>query len=206
MPASKNSPSIRNILLDRDGTIIQDMHYLKDPDKISFIPGAVQAMQEMGRHNLDIFLVTNQSGIGRKLFTKDEYHLVQDRLLYMLGKAGVEIKDSLFCPHTPESGCLCRKPGPGMWDQLSEKYSLRPEHSIVIGDKKSDVLLGLSCGFRASILVLTGHGPGEQKDLGISTGPGAWFEPAGSTGAPSVVAKDLYSAWTWIRQRFFHDR
>jgi D-glycero-D-manno-heptose 1,7-bisphosphate phosphatase len=195
---------IRNIFLDRDGTIIQDMHYLSDPAKIVFIPGAVQAMLEMKHSGLDIFVVSNQSGIGRGLFSEEQYHLVQKKIVNMLKDKGVEISDSLFCPHTPQDKCGCRKPNTGMWDYLTGKHTLSPEQSIIIGDKKSDIIFGFNCGFQAAVLTLTGHGEQSLKDLGIRKRPQEWFEPEPRKSFPSAVARDVYSAWNWIRQRFIN--
>jgi len=194
---------IKNIFLDRDGTIIRDLHYLSDPEKISFIPGAVQAMREMKEFGLNIFLVTNQSGIGRKYFSEKDCLRVQDRLASLLRNNGISISEFLFCPHSPEDGCKCRKPAPGMWIRLSEKYGLSPDESIIIGDKKSDIYFGRNCGFRASVLTLTGHGLKEMKDLGIEEAVGEWFEPDPQSIGPTAVAGDIYSAWNWIKQRFF---
>lgn len=194
--------TLKNIFLDRDGTIIEDMHYLSDPDRIIFIPGAIKAMREMKDSGLDIFLVTNQSGIGRRYFTEEDYHRVQDRLIRILRDNDVEISDFAFCPHIPGDNCDCRKPGPGMWKLLSEKYGLSPEESIIIGDKKSDIAFGHNCGFPASVLILTGHGLQHLEKLGIKKRTGEWFEPGRQTSHPSAVAVDIYSAWNWIKQRF----
>lgn len=194
--------TLKNILLDRDGTIIKDMHYLRDPGKIILIPGAVKAMREIKDSGLNIFVVSNQSGISRGYLSEEDYHRVQERLISMLRKDGIEISDSLFCPHLPGEQCGCRKPGSGMWETLSEKYGLVPEESIIIGDKSSDIHFGENCGFRASVLVLTGHGREHLAKLGIRRQDSEWFEPEQEGPHPSAVAPDLYSAWLWIRQRF----
>ncbi len=195
--------AIKNIFLDRDGTIIRDMHYLSDPEKIEFIAGAVEAMREMKELDLRIFLVTNQSGIGRKYLTEEEYHQVQDRVGGMLADEGIEISASMYCPHKPEDKCACRKPATGMWNELSEIYGLSAGETIIIGDKSSDIFFGHNCGFRASVLTLTGHGLKNMKELGITERSGEWFEPGRQPAGPTVVARDINSAWSWIKQRFF---
>ncbi len=194
--------TIKNIFLDRDGTIIQDMHYLCDPEKIILIPGALEAMRQMKGLGLDIFLVTNQSGIGRNYFSEKEYHRVQDRLELMLQENGITITDSLFCPHKPEDKCHCRKPAPGMWDEISEKHGLLPEESLIIGDKESDIVFGCNCRFKATVLTLTGHGRQNLKYFGIEIVPGAWFETGMKPACPTAVAENIFAAWDWIRQRF----
>jgi D-glycero-D-manno-heptose 1,7-bisphosphate phosphatase len=194
--------TLKNILLDRDGTIIEDMHYLRDPEKIIPIPGAVKAMQEMNGSGLNIFVVTNQSGIGRGYLSENDYQRVQQRLISMLREDDIQISGSLFCPHIPGEQCRCRKPGPGMWEILSESFGLSPEESIIIGDKSSDIHFGRNCGLIASVLVLTGHGLEHLAKLGIRKESGEWFEPEQEDLHPSAIALDLYSAWLWIRQRF----
>ncbi|MFN2268496.1 MAG: D-glycero-alpha-D-manno-heptose-1,7-bisphosphate 7-phosphatase [Desulfonatronovibrio sp.] len=191
--------SIKNIFLDRDGTIIQDMHYLKDPEKIRLIPDAVQAMKEMSQQGRKIFIVTNQSGIGRKYFSDQEYFQVEKTLDKMLTDQGVKIQDSAFCPHLPKDQCSCRKPGTGMWKQLCAKHGLIPEQSIMVGDKKSDLDFGANCGFYASILVLTGKGRKTLAELGITEQESQWFEPRIEFPVPLIAAPNLLSAWQWIK-------
>ncbi|WP_028574608.1 D-glycero-alpha-D-manno-heptose-1,7-bisphosphate 7-phosphatase [Desulfonatronovibrio hydrogenovorans] len=191
---------IRNIFLDRDGTFIQDMHYLKDPEKIRFIPGAVRAMQEMTRNQLKLFMVTNQSGIGRQYFTLDQYSRVHEYLEHLLADNSISLTGSAFCPHSPDDGCACRKPGPGMWVDLREKFQLKASESIMIGDKLSDLLFAGRCGFRAAILVLTGYGPATLEKMGLESRPGKWFEAGTIQKTPLLVAQDLFAAWNWIQK------
>ncbi|MFO7727693.1 MAG: HAD family hydrolase, partial [Desulfonatronovibrio sp.] len=194
--------NIINIFLDRDGTIIQDMHYLHDPDQIKLIPGAAQAMKEMNELGLKIFLASNQSGIGRKYFTEEQYHLVQEKLLSMLTEKKIRIEDCAFCPHSPDNHCNCRKPAPGMWRKLSAEHGLSPAQTVMIGDKKADILFARNSGFAACALVLTGQGLQNMLKLGIDGDPAPWFEPEPHPMKPSVVARDINSAWNWIKQRF----
>lgn len=193
--------SIKNIFLDRDGTIIQDMHYLKDPEKICLIPDAVQAMKEMSKQGLKIFIVTNQSGIGREYFSKEEYFQVEKTLDKMLIDQGVKIQESMFCPHQPEDQCSCRKPRTGMWEQISAKHDLSAKHSIMVGDKKSDLDFGVNSNFQASILVLTGKGRKTLENLGTAEQKSQWFEPPNDFPVTLIVAQNLLSAWQWIQNR-----
>ncbi|MFP4083423.1 MAG: D-glycero-alpha-D-manno-heptose-1,7-bisphosphate 7-phosphatase [Desulfonatronovibrio sp.] len=197
-----NNYNIKNIFLDRDGTIIQDMHYLHHPDQIMLIPGAAGAMKEMNELGLKIFLATNQSGIGRNYFTEEEYHLVQEKLLGLLTEKGIKISGCAFCPHSPDDHCDCRKPATGIWKRLSAEHDLRPQQTVMVGDKKSDILFARNSGFAACALVLTGQGEKNMTDFGIDRYPEPWFEPEPHPLNPSVVAKDIYSAWNWIKQRF----
>lgn len=177
------------------------MHYLKDPEKIRFITDAVRAMKEMSEQDLKMFIVTNQSGIGRKYFSSQEYFQVEKNLDKMFTDQGIKIQESIFCPHLPKDQCSCRKPQTGMWEQLFAKHSLSSEHSVMVGDKKSDLDFGANCGFYASILVLTGKGKKTLAQLEIDENDSDWFEPQIEFPVPLIVAQNLLSAWQWIQHR-----
>lgn len=180
------------------------MHYLCDPDQIKLIPGAVRTMKEMNELGLKIFLATNQSGIGRQYFTEKQYHLVQEKLLNLLAEKGIRIESCAFCPHSPDSHCDCRKPAPGMWKKLSAEHDLAAAQTVMIGDKKADILFARNSGFAACALVLTGQGLNNMIEFGIDGQANPWFEPEPHPRKPSVVAKDINSAWNWIKQRFIN--
>jgi D-glycero-D-manno-heptose 1,7-bisphosphate phosphatase len=191
---------IRNILLDRDGTIIQDRHYLKDPEQVELIPGSAQALMRLSNQGCRLFVVTNQSGIGRGLLTWNDARAVQQRLEQLLAGYGVRLTRNLMCPHLPADKCSCRKPAPGMWKTLQAEYGLDPGQSIVIGDKVSDMLFGSNSGLKASILVLTGHGQAEASSLGLDTDFKSQYQVRPSPGAslPLVLARDVSAAQAWI--------
>lgn len=192
---------IRNVFLDRDGTIIKDQHYLKDPDQVIFLPGALELLARMRRSGLNIYVVTNQSGIARGYLTLQDYHQVHQAMLKLMRQNGAGIEDSLFCPHKPEENCFCRKPAPGMWETLSARHRLKARESIIIGDKMSDLLFGLNSGLRAGVLVLTGKG---KKTLENMPCPDTWTGPFQLTeeqGFPVVVARDLNGVWEWLKEK-----
>lgn len=191
---------IRNILLDRDGTIIQDRHYLKDPDQVELIPGAALALKRLTDQGCRLFVVTNQSGIARGLLTVDDHKAIQRRLHEILAGYQVELTRDIMCPHLPASGCSCRKPSPGMWTALHDEYGLDPRESVIIGDKTSDILFGFNSGLKASILVLTGHGQAEAQSLGLDTSFKGLYQLLPSPGGvrPHVLARDLAAAEAWI--------
>ncbi|WP_291322420.1 HAD family hydrolase [Desulfonatronospira sp.] len=195
---------IKNIFLDRDGTIIEDRHYLCHPREIRFLPGAVLAMQTMTQAGCRLFVVTNQSGIGRGYFSLTDYQRVHERLLELLAVRGVQIQDSAFCPHAPEKGCSCRKPGTGMWEKLCARHGLLARESVMLGDKKDDILFGQACGFRASMLLCTGKGRKTLAQLGLEPTLSQWSEPCSRAlpGIPAAVARDLPAAWSWLQQRY----
>ena len=198
--------NIENIFLDRDGTIIQDRHYLSSPQQIEPIPSALESLKGMCAAGLSLFLVTNQSGIGRGFFTREDYFLVHESLMNMLAEEKITVKDSAFCPHAPQDQCFCRKPAPGLWHELSARHGLHPEKSVIIGDKISDVLFGQNCGFAASILVCTGKGMDALEKLNAGLQGREWLEPlpvSGLCGSLAVAARDLAAAWKWLQRRHF---
>lgn len=188
---SPDGMKLRNILLDRDGTLIKECNYLHDPDRVMLLPGAARALLTLQRAGCRLFLVTNQSGIGRGYFPEADYHAVQDRLAELLAAHGVHIEDTLFCPHTPDAGCSCRKPRTGMWTELVNRHGLRPGESIMIGDKLADIGFARNAGLAAAVLVLTGHG--EKERIKLSEHPDA---------APDFIAPNLELTARWLAARF----
>ncbi len=195
---------IKNIFLDRDGTIIEDKHYLSSPGDITFLPDALEAMQAMQAAGCRLFLVTNQSGIGRGYFYLEDYQRVHQALLEMLAEQGIYLTDTSFCPHAPGRGCSCRKPSTGMWEEIRSRHGTSANHSVMLGDKEEDISFGRNCGFAASILLGTGKGKKSLARLGISPGPARWMEPPvpDLPGMPSAVARDLPAAWQWLQHRY----
>lgn len=147
----------RYVVLDRDGTIIVDKHYLADPEGVELLPGAAEALARLARAGLGLVVATNQSGIGRGYFGEQDMHRVNERLDELLAEHGVRIERYYFCPHGPNEGCECRKPCTGMLDAARAELGLDPARAFVVGDKVSDVELGRRAG-AVSILVRTGKG------------------------------------------------
>lgn len=137
---------------------------MHNPEEIEFLPNTISALKRFQDKNRLLFIVTNQSGIGRGYFSIDDYYRVQHRLDCLLKQHGIYIKETVFCPHTPKDRCWCRKPRPGLWFVLQQKYKLDPNETIVIGDKICDVLFGINSQIAYNALVLTGYGK-EHKDI-----------------------------------------
>lgn len=190
MPSTER-PILRNILLDRDGTVIKECNYLHDPDQVALLPGTARAMVTLQRAGCRLFLLTNQSGIGRGYFPESDYHAVHERLKEILALHKIGFTDALFCPHAPDTDCTCRKPGIGMWQELVCRHGLRPEESVMIGDKLADIEFGRNAGMAATILVLTGHG--EQERAKLAEQPEK---------APDFIAPNLELAARWLGTRF----
>ncbi len=157
-------------ILDRDGTIIRDKHYLADPAGVELLSFAAEGLRLVQRHNMRIFVVTNQSGIGRGYYSVDAMHAVNARMEALLAAQGVYLDGVYYCPHAPQENCTCRKPALGMIEQIYANASLNapldPAHCYVVGDKECDVALGHAACMR-SVLVRTGYGLREQSTCSV---------------------------------------
>ncbi len=187
------------VFFDRDGTVIYDRHYLHDPSGVELIPGVGEALSSLTAAGVDAFLVSNQSGIGRGYFAKEDFIACQDRLKELLDRYGTGFRDFRYCPHAPEEECRCRKPGIGMWESLRDVYGLEASSCIMIGDKPEDLLFGKNAGMAAAVLVLTGKGQKSAEKMGLDfqkTGSGLFPIPSpGPDGTcPFYAAKDAAEA------------
>jgi D-glycero-D-manno-heptose 1,7-bisphosphate phosphatase len=185
----------RDILFDRDGTLIEDRHYLSDPAQVMLLPGVAQALRRLALAACRLFVVSNQSGVGRGYFSPESAHACNARLAQLLAVYGVHFTDMLLCPHRPEDDCACRKPQTGMWDMLRERHGLHAAHTAMIGDKGDDVRFGRAAGLR-TILVLTGKGRDHAASLGLPLpDTGVWTPNAPPPpDQPHAVAANLAAA------------
>ncbi len=135
------------VFLDRDGTIIHDAHYISRPDQVRLIEGAADAIARINSQMIPVIIVTNQSGIGRGYFGLDDYDAVSTRLDVLLAEHGAHIDASYFCPHKPDEGCECRKPGALLFRRAqSEIPAIDLSHALYLGDRLRDIEAGLSFG------------------------------------------------------------
>jgi len=143
------------VFFDRDGTLMEEVHYCGDPAKVKLYPGVPESLAKLKQAGFRLFIVTNQSGIGRGLITEAQYHAVQEELLRQIGDGLIDA--SYFCPDAPEVPSVRRKPEPGMVLEAAVDFDLDLSASWFIGDKSADVECGRRAGAR-TILVLTGYG------------------------------------------------
>jgi len=129
------------VFLDRDGTIVRDTAYVRDPDDVELLPGAAASIRRLNERGLPVIVVTNQSGIARGLITEQDYERVRRRLDKLLEAEGARIDASYHCPHHPDfSGpCECRKPGLKLFRQAAAEHGLDLGRSFYVGDRRRDV-------------------------------------------------------------------
>jgi histidinol-phosphate phosphatase family protein len=143
-------PRPRAVLFDRDGTLVHDVPYNRDPALVRPVDGARRAVERLRAAGLRVGLVTNQSGIARGLLTVDDVRAVNEELQRRVGA----FDTVAFCPHGPDEGCACRKPAPGLVLEAARALGVRPEETVVIGDIGADLRAAAAAGAR-SILVPT---------------------------------------------------
>lgn len=149
------------VVLDRDGTLVLDRDYLDDPDGLEFLPGAVEGLRHLHQRGYRLIVISNQSGVGRGLFTLERLQQINARLEQMVRSAGAELAGIYCCPHRPEDACLCRKPGTELLLQAARDLGFDPAASVVIGDRASDVELGRRVG---ALTLLIHPDPGRRTE------------------------------------------
>ena len=147
------------IFLDRDDTLNIDVSYTYKVSDFDWVRGAPEALKLFSEVGLDVFIVTNQGGIGRGLFHEADMHAFNDKLCSDAAQAGAPITDIAFCPHHPKAitaalrrACDCRKPAAGMIFRLAKKWHIDCARSLVIGDRPSDVEAGTRAGCHSYLI------------------------------------------------------
>lgn len=152
------------IVLDRDGVINQDSaSYIKTPDEWKPIPGSLEAIALLNQAGYRVLVATNQSGVGRGLFEMATLNEIHNKMHRVLGLVGGRVDGIFYCPHTQDAGCSCRKPKPGLLEEIGRRFGVSLEGVPVIGDSLRDLQAAAAVGAQ-SILVLTGKGKKTRKD------------------------------------------
>jgi D-glycero-D-manno-heptose 1,7-bisphosphate phosphatase len=149
------------VFLDRDGTLMEEVHYCNDPAKVRILEGVREGLLRLQQAGFRNIIVTNQSGIARGVISLAQYEAVQARLFELLGTHLIDA--TYFCAEGPDNPSPRRKPGPGMLWEARDAHALDLTRSWLIGDKTSDIQSGVAAGVR-SILVHTGYGATEPPD------------------------------------------
>jgi D-glycero-D-manno-heptose 1,7-bisphosphate phosphatase len=158
------TPPRSGVFLDRDGTIIRDADYVKDPADVELLPGVARAIARLNARGVPVIVVTNQSGIARGLLTQADYDAVRRRLDELLAADGARIDATYVCPHHPDYGgaCDCRKPGTLLYRQAAAAHAIDLAHSTFVGDRWRDVAPGVELGGRG-ILVAGPTTPADER-------------------------------------------
>ena len=148
----------RAVFLDRDGTLITEKNYLRRPEDVVILPGAVAGLKRLGDAGFKLFIVSNQSGVGRGYFTLADVERVNEHLTRELARAGVRLEKIYFAPEAPDQPSRGRKPSPQFLFDARDEFGVDLAQSFMIGDKLLDLECGWNAGVKQSILVRTGYG------------------------------------------------
>ena len=159
------------IFLDRDGTLIVETGYLHEPKKVELIPGAGEALRKLTEEGFELFIATNQAGIGRGYYTEEQMHAVNERVAEEFAQFGVAFRKIHFAPEAPDQPSRNRKPSPQMLLDARDEFGINLAASYMVGDKVSDIECGWNAGVNCSVLVRTGYGRKHELQLGQAAGP-----------------------------------
>ncbi|MCC6232294.1 MAG: HAD family hydrolase [Verrucomicrobiales bacterium] len=157
-PSPSATHGLKAVFLDRDGTLNVERNYLSDPELLELFPGVGPALRRLHEAGFTLFIVTNQSGIGRGYYTEADMHRVNQRLADRLAPDGVRFCHVYFAPEAPEQPSRGRKPSPQFLLEARDVYGVDLARSYMVGDKLADLECGWNAGVRASLLVRTGYG------------------------------------------------
>ena len=167
MTTAGGPPRRRAVFLDRDGTIIEDVGYLRSADDVRLLPGAAEAIRRLNEQGFLVIVATNQSGIARGILSRNEYQQTEHQVDALLQAEGAHLDAHYFCPHLPEltGPCDCRKPGVLLYRQAAEQFDIDLPASWWVGDRVRDVLPAETFG-ALGILV---HSRPQAQDENAST-------------------------------------
>lgn len=175
----------RAVFLDRDGVLMRDANYVGHVDQVELIDGAPQALRRLQDAGFRLFVVTNQSGVGRGYFTREAVEEIHALLNEHFAGAGAHIERYYVCPHHPEENCDCRKPKSKFLLEAAQEFGLDLPRCFMVGDRPSDIQCGVNAGTK-TVLVLTGVGRETLNQHEV---------------APGAVVADIGAAADWILQQ-----
>lgn len=167
------------IFIDRDGTLIEEVNFLHRIEDLRYFSYTNEAVKLLKENGFLVIVVTNQSGIGRGIYSEDEMYAIHMKIQTDLTE---KLDAFYFCPHLPDEGCACRKPNLGMIEAACRDFEIDLENSWIIGDKTLDIGTGFNANIK-TVLVLTGYGKNEIKKLARK---------------PDLIAENLLEAVKWI--------
>lgn len=176
------------VFLDRDGTLIVEKHYLHKVEDVEFFPGAIAGLKRLREAGFRLFVVTNQSGVGRGQFTLADVQRVNEHVTARLAADGVRLEKIFVAPEAPEQPSRGRKPSPQFLFDARDEFGLDLVRSYLVGDKLSDLECGWNAGVAQCLLVRTGYGAELERASGGQVGS-------------AMIVDDLAAAAEWILGR-----
>ncbi|HWX21794.1 MAG TPA: HAD family hydrolase [Candidatus Binatia bacterium] len=173
------------VFLDRDGTLIEEKHYLSRPEDVVLFPGAGAALKRLQDSGFKLFIVSNQSGVGRGYFTMAEVERVNRRLSELLAQFGAVVEKIYVAPEAPDTPSRGRKPSPQFLFDARDEFGVELAQSYMIGDKLIDLECGWNAGAKRCVLVRTGYGAEQERTFAAKL-------------ASAIVADDVAAAAAWI--------
>jgi D-glycero-D-manno-heptose 1,7-bisphosphate phosphatase len=167
------------LVLDRDGTLIRDEHYLAQVAQVQLLPQTLKGLRCFQEKGCRFVVVTNQSGVGRGYFDVQQVDAVHAHLHCVFQSEGIDVCDYFYCPHKPSDRCSCRKPEVALYEEAAARHQIVAGDCLVVGDKASDIEMGQRVSAKTA-LVMTGHG---RQTL------------SGMNCIPDYVANDLYDLY-----------
>lgn len=184
---------MKTVFLDRDGVINDNRinkGYIRNWSDLTFLSNALEAICNLSQNGFSIYIVTNQSGIGRGIFTEKQLSEIHARMIEQIECADGHIEKIYYCPHHPDDGCECRKPKPGLLYQAANENNIDLSKTHFIGDSTTDIDAAAAAG-AIPILVLTGHGQRSYQAYNKQ-------EYTKDTTKPLKIFTNLYTASQWL--------
>ena len=154
----------RAVFLDRDGVLIEERNYLHRVEEVAFLPGVAAALKRLSDAGFKLFIVSNQSGVGRGYFTLADVARVNEHLCRELARDGIRFEKIYIAPEAPDQPGRGRKPSPQFLFDARDEFNLNLAQSFVVGDKLIDLECGWNAGVKKSILVRTGYGTELERE------------------------------------------
>ena len=177
------------VFLDRDGTLIEERNYISRPEDVAIFPGLGPALKRLQDIGFKLFIVSNQSGVGRGYFTLSDVERVNERLLQDLAPDGIRFEKIYIAPEAPDTPSRGRKPSPQFLFDARDEFGVDLGQSYIIGDKLIDLQTGWNAGVRKCILVRTGYGAELERQSPVLL-------------ASAVIVDNLPAAADWISRDY----
>ena len=159
------SPKRRAVFVDRDGTLNPDLKYLKEAERLEVFRGVGDGVRWLRQHGYLVICVTNQSGVERGFYSDEDVHRIHRRLNEILRPRGAAVDAFYYCPHAPQTGCACRKPGVRLFHEAAEAWHIDLAGSAIVGDRALDIEAGARLGLLTAVVPHRGGGPALRQEL-----------------------------------------